>query len=1112
MTRDLNLLSMFRRNAAVVVALLVVFGLSAIAQGQSITGTLVGTITDQQGAAVSSATVKATNVDTGIAHSALSNAQGEYRIEYLAVGHYTVEVQASNFETFLQKNVSLTVDQTQRVDVALHLGAVQETVTVSTAPPLVNTSSAELGRTVDPTEIIGMPLVNRNVLAEISLTPGVQSNSASPSSNPSGTPNFQIGVPSVQVVVNGGIDGGVPMVSYYLDGGENMTGLRNYGNPLPNPDAIEEFRMETNNFSAEYGRMSGAVVTAVTKSGTNQLHGSLFEFNRNTDLNATPWNSKVNAPYHRNQFGGTAGGPVKRDKAFFFGSYAGLRQSVGSQLSGGVMPTTLERQGDFTQSKVIPNAPGTATPIVGTNSSSNCSVPTVGCIPYGLLDHTAANLISKFVPLPNSGGNAYVGYFTGPTTQNEFLGKYDEALSEKNHLGVSYFYLNTLQNAFGTGNIPYSTNQSFARQQNADISEVHTMGSASANQAWLSFTRVAGGRVNLPATSLGALGSSFTIQGASALPQIIVSGYFTAGGALAGAVSDTDFYSVRDVVSTTKGRHALNFGGEASLEHDMFVGNLDNFGIFTFTSTTPGSTGNAMADLVTGKVGTMEQDTPYAGLFSNWYYSLFVQDTYHIAPRLTVNLGLRYDLQTPFVESRNHIATFVPNVQSTTIPSAPKGLLFPGDAGVTRGIVPTQNTHFSPRIGIAWDPFGDGKTAIRAGAGLFYGSTSANEWSQASTGQPFAIRQVFSSITSLTDVYSNPASFPNGDPFPYNFNPASPRFLPAASVLTIAENYKWPLVYQINATVERQLPGEVSVSAAYVATLTHHVPFMIDANTPVWSPGATTSQASINSRRPYDPGVLGQTVLTVGNQTASYHSLQISAHRPLTHNLMLNGFYVLSKSFLSADGAADGFTVLVQDFYALANERGLSDSDQKHTASVSGIWNLDYYRGSSSLLKEAANGWTISSIISMDSGYPVNILTGVDKNADSFATDRPNRIAGQHPFSDSHRSRSAAAAAWFNTAAFTANGPGLGIGPNGIDGTTPHNFLRAPGYRDVDLGIFRDIGFERGINLQIRGEATNAFNLVSLNAPTANLASPLDGKITSATSPRLIQLGMRLSF
>ena len=428
---------------------------------------------------------------------------------------------------------------------------------------------------MQPDEIIGLPLVNRNAYAELSLTPGVQSNSASGStnatnSNPNGTPNYQLGVPSTQVVVNGGIDGGVPMVSFYLDGGSNMTGIRNYGNPLPNPDALEEFRVETSNFSAQYGRMSSAVVTAITRSGTNQFHGSLFEFVRNTDLNATPWNATLNPPYHRNQFGGAVGGPVKHDQAFFFFSYAGLRQTVGQFLSGGVVPTALERVGDFTQSKVIPDLPGTKTKVDGTNSSPNCQVATVGCVPATLLDPTAANIISKYIPLPNSANNAWTGFFTGPTNQDEYLGKYDQVLGDKDHLSATYFYLSSTQNAYGNGNFLWDTNQSYSKQQNLNLSDVHTFSPTTINQGWFNFTRVAGGRVNLPQASLGDLGSNFTIQGPKGLPELTVSGYFTVGGALAGPVTTTDFYSLRDLVSMNKGKHSLNFGAEAGAgqEHD----------------------------------------------------------------------------------------------------------------------------------------------------------------------------------------------------------------------------------------------------------------------------------------------------------------------------------------------------------------------------------------------------------------------------------------------------------------------------------------------------------------------------------------------------------------
>jgi hypothetical protein len=1089
--------------------------------GQQITGTIAGTVKDPQGAMVTSATVKATNVDTGLLRAAKTTADGDYLIPYLPAGTYTVEVDATGFKRVVEENIVVTVDQTQALNVVLAIGGEGQTVTVTEAPPLVDTSTAELGRTVKPSEIIGLPLVNRNAYAELSLTPGVQYNSASPQTNPSGTPNFVIGVPSTQVVVNGGIDGGTPMVSYYLDGGINMTGLRNYGNPLPNPDALQEFRVETSDFSAQYGRMSGAVVTAITRSGTNQFHGSLFEFNRNTDFNATPWNSPLNPPYHRNQFGGTVGGPVKHDKAFLFFSYGGLRQVVGQQLTGAVVPTVAERMGDFTADSFTVYMPGTSkttkVQVDGTNNSPNCATPKPNCIPSSLLDPTAANLMSKYIPLPTDGtNNSYSGFFTGPTSQDEYLGKYDQVLSGKDRVAVSYFYLNTTQNASGNAStsspFPYTINQSFAKQQVVNISDIHTLSPTTVNQGWFTFTRVAGGRANLPTMGLDQLGSSFTTQGPQALPQLIVSGYFNVGGALAGPVSDTDFYSLRDMVSKTKGKHLLDFGGELSLEKDAIIGNLFNFGVFNFASSAPTTTGNALSDFVTGQVSTMEQDTPYHGLLSDWYYALFLQDNYRIFPRLTLNLGLRYDVQFSPVESSDLTATFVPGVKSIKVPSAPLGMLFPGDAGVPRGIADNRLHHISPRVGIAWDPFGDGKTAIRAGAGIFYGSVSANEWNQPANAQPFAIRQTFNSIASLSNVYGNSASFPNGDPFPYTYNPASPRFLPAASIETIARNYQWPVVYQMNAAVQRQLPKEVSLTVAYVGTLSHHLPFMLDKNYAPYGPGASTSQSSINARRPYDPGVLGQVTYDESNETASYHSLQVSASRPLTHNFMLNGFYVFSHSFQSVNESAIG-QATAQDFANLWEERGPTDNDRRHVASISGIWNLNYYQGSNFLMKHVFNGWTISPIISLQSGAPFNILTGTNNNFDSANANRPNLVPGINPFLDPHRSRSAVSNEWFNTAAFIPNGPGVagGIGPGGADGNTPRDYLRAPGYRDVDLGVLRDFRFER-FTFQLRGEATNAFNMVSLNAPTANLKSPLNGHITSAASPRLIQVGARLTF
>jgi hypothetical protein len=1136
----------------ILAVLVLFFGVSLAGFAQQITGSISGTVKDESGALVTTATVKATNVNTGFTRQTTVGADGSYLIQYLPVGNYTVSASATGFKSFVQQNLVVTVDQTISLNITLPVGTATQTITVTEAPPLVDTSTAELGRTVSPAEIVGLPLVNRNAYAQLSLTPGVMANSASQQSNANGTPNFVIGLPSTDVQVNGSIDGGNPEVSFYLDGGLNINGIRNYGNQLPNPDALEEFRVETSNFSAQYGHMSSAVVTAVTKSGTNEFHGSLFEFNRNTDFNAYNWRASSKAPYHRNNFGGVIGGPVIKNKAFFLFSYAGLRQVVGQQLTGGTVPTAAERMGDFTQDLADPNnaghaydgstksfvinMPGTKTPITGyTNSGPGCTSLGVNpnnpnnenCLPASMLDATAATMLSgsnknAVIPMPNTTASGfkiptlYSGFYTGPTQDNEYLGKYDQVLGDNDHVAATYFFIRTTQNAFGNGNFDWDVNQSYTNQTNANISDVHTFSPTTANQAWLTFTRAAGGRVNLPTTNIGQLGSSFTIQGPSGLPQLAVSGYFNVGGALAGPVTTSDFYSLRDMVSMTKGRHTLYYGGELALDKGMFVGNLYNFGVFNFGSG-PTSTGNALADFVSGQVGSMEQDTPYHTLESAWHTAIFLQDNYRITPRFTANLGIRWDIDTPPVESSNLTAGFVPGQQSTMVPSAPLGMVFPGDKGIGRGIVDTKYHHVAPRIGFAWDPFGDGKTAVRAGAGIFFGATSGNEWNQPGNAQPYAVRQTFNSVRSLTDIYnpkmSNGAasSFPNGDIFPYVYNPKSPRFLVPASIESFSPKFQWPYIYQFNLAVQRQLPWQIALTTAYVGTLSRDVPTMIDGNYAPYAPGASTSQASINARRPFDPGVLGQNIFLISNQTASYHSLQVSANRRLSHNVMVNGFYVWSHAIQSSNESAIG-QMTAQDFANLWEEKGAMTADRRNVATISGMWKIDYYHGENFFMRQVVNGWTISPIYTLQSGTPLEITTGTNNNFDSSNHNRPNLVPGTNAFLDPNRNRTTAAATWFNKAAFTPNGPGLGIGPGGADGNTPRDYLRGPGYRNVDLGIFRDISFERGIVFQLRGEATNAFNLVNLNNPNTTLSSSTVGQITSAGSPRLIQVGGRLTF
>jgi Carboxypeptidase regulatory-like domain len=1083
------------------IALVIQLGSS---QAQQITGTLLGTIYDTQGAVLPQASVTATNANTGQTTSVTTNNQGQYRIEYLPVGDYSLKVSAPGFKLFLQQNIVLTVDQTLRVDANLVIGTASETVTVSSAPPLINLSTPEVSRAVQTDEILGLPLVNRNAYQELSLTPGVQvSSSASNGAAGLGGGNFVMGIPAQQTTINGGFDAGVGSVSYYLDGGINMTSQRNYGNPIPNPDALQEFRVETNNYSAQYGRYSAGVVTVLTRSGTNQFHGSLFEFVRNTAFNATPWGATLNAPYHRNQFGGALGGKIKSDRAFFFFSYAGLRQTTSSLLTGGVVPTALERTGNFSQSAIKPIDPTTG------SVYNYDGVP--GWIPPSDLDPTAANIIGKYIPQANASGNQWRGYVASPFNTDEYLGKVDEQISANNHLSVSYFTIKS-NNTYGAGgSLPWSYQTAFARQQNVNIGDTEPFGGSLVNQIWLTYTRAVGGRLNTPEISLANLGSTFSIQGQPSLPSIAVSGYFTLAQALQGPLNGDNFYAIRDIVSRVSGKHSVDFGSEVSLDKDILVSDLDNWGAFSFATSAPQTTKNVLADFVTGRPASMEQDAPVTLLGNSWYFALFLQDNYRITPRLTVNLGLRYDMQTPPTDPQNKESTFVPGRQSTIIPNAPLGLLYPGDSGITRGIVGLRLHHFSPRVGIAFDPFGNGRTSVRAAAGVFYGSVSSNSWGQSGSYLPFAIRQVFSSIASLTNVYGDKASFPNGDPFPYYYSPSNARFISAATVSATALSYQWPYSYQLNASVQQQLTGSLSTMIAYVATLSHDVPFMTDYNYPAYAPGATNSQASLNSRRKFDPGVLGTIQYLASNQTASYHSLQVSVNKRMSRSFILNGFYVWSHSLWSA--TPNGLTVgPAQDLANLWEERGAADQDQRNMASISGSWNLDYYRGSKRLVGGVVNGWRISPIVTLNSGNPLNITTGAANNADGYLYDRPNLVPGVSPFLSPHRSRAAVAAAWFNTAAFVPNGPGLGIGPYGVDGNTPRDFLRSPGYKDVDLGIFRTVSLWEHVRLELRAEAINAFNIVSLSPPTATLSSPADGQIRSASTMREIQLGARLTF
>jgi hypothetical protein len=1045
--------------------------------GQSTTATIFGSITDNSGAVIPGAQVTATNTATGMARTTTTNSAGDYSMTFVPVGTYRIEASSKGFRTFAQDGVVLEVERNARVDAVLQPGAAEQVITVTSDVPQVNTLDASLGRTVDNKEILNLPLVNRDPYSFLTLTPGVSSS----------TNSNALGYPQQQVLVNGssqdrlsGNLGG--SVGFYIDGGFNNQGLRGTGNVAPNPDAVQEFRVVTNSYSAEYGRYSGAVVNLITKSGTNSLHGSLFEFLRNDKLNAAPWNVPSKPPLHRNQFGGSIGGPIVKNHTFFFGSYSGLRQHQTTLPPKATVPTDLERQGNFSASSVKPINPATSTRYPG------------DIVP---IDPVSQKILDNYIPRANLANNQYQALLPNPFNSDEYTVKIDHTLTSAHQLSGSYFlsYGNTIEaiSGSGAGNIPWSQRTFNWKQQNYAVSDTWAVNASAVNELRLNYVRNFGGRLNLPGTSLADLGSKYTVQGPPSLPRITVNGFFTLGEAISGPIAGSNYYGLRDTLALSRGRHSLKIGGEVSLEKMVQNTTLDNYGTFTFDgSKTRGTqtSGNALADFLAGLPVRMTQDAPVNKEDNDWYYALFVQDDFRIHPRFTLNLGIRWDVQPPTTDPHDRKLTYVPGAQSNVVPTAPAGLLFIGDQGITRGIIETRMNHVAPRVGFAWDPFGDGKTSIRSGFGMYWNSISGNEWNQSADRLPFSVRQTFNVVKSLSDPYG---SVTGGSPFPYVYSPSNPKFILPAAVAGPDLNFQWPYTYQMNFSIQRQLTGTMSVTAAYVGSLNHNLAFVQDINYPLLTANASTN--NVDSRRPILPGTLSSIFIEKSLGKDIYHSLQLSVDKRISHNFSFKGFYVYSKDIESIGSDAQNMT-------NLAAERARSDNDRRHSLVFSTIWDLSYLPKENKL-GYVLNGWNISTITTLQSGAPLTVTTGSDRNLDGSGNDRPNVIGDIRL--DPNRGRSVVINQWFNTAAFVAS-------PLRTDGNAGRNILDGPGSKNVDLAIFRNFGIKERTNLQFRAEMTNAFNFVNLRNPNGTLSSPQFGKITSARDPRQMQLGLRLAF
>ncbi|MGD0938227.1 MAG: TonB-dependent receptor [Terracidiphilus sp.] len=932
----------------VLFALLIAVFASIGASAQLSTATLSGTVTDPNGAVVPNARITLTQTDTNFVRVATSKADGTYREEFLPVGPYAVSVVAHGFKTLNRTGIILAVMQNATLDLTVEIGGTTETVSVTADVPMVDVSDAVLGATVSNVQVENLPLVNRDTYTLLNLTPGVQNV----------TNENSIGLPMEHVIINGSTDNMVGQITYYLDGGINMTGVRSTGNNIPNPDAVDQFSVDTNNFSAQYGRTGAGVVSIVTKSGTNQVHGSAFEFNEETNFNSDAYLQTTRTANHRNMFGATVGGPVFKDKIFFFGSYGGIRQ-IAPQEWNVVVPDALQRVGNFSENlpvSVTPtqklgqcglklsgadvtNAadyggrfivcdPVTFLPVPGNRADLDPNFSIYGT-PGGGLDPVAAAVLTKNVPLPTPGhlgtdgnpDNRYVGNMGLPNVNNEYLIKGDFQLVPNHRTTLSYFQMigSSITNPSGNTLPGWALNNYEYRQQNGNASDVWTLSSRSVNQAWLVFSRMMAGRVSNPAESLAAFGSDLNVQGTPSLPNISVANFFTLGNAISGPLAGDNIYGLRDVFSTMRGHHSITLGGEFYLEKDRLETLLNNYGTFSFSASTVPTTvsnpatyfktGVAMADFLIGRVNQMGQDSPDDANENYWNYGAFLQDDWHIFPSLILNLSVRYDVQTAPTDTQRRIAVFSPGVQSTVSPTAMLGQLFPGDPGVPAGGVDTNLDHFSPRVGFVYDPFHNGRTVIHGAGGMFFDTISGNEWMLSQNFQPFAVRETaaFSHVVSLQHIYSEDTQdFIGGvSPFPYVYSKTSPRYVSPASLVFVQQGMRWPYNMQINFGMQQQVTRDLAVGVNYVGVLSRKLPLYIDQNAPMYNTTNTASDLTgdVNCRRPYDavPFKTGSTTTcaspAVGSRYMSNAYVITDGQSANYHGLQVNAVKRLSRDF-----------------------------------------------------------------------------------------------------------------------------------------------------------------------------------------------------------------------
>lgn len=1062
-------------------------------------GSIVGTVTDPSGAVIPICKITVTETETKLTREATCSEQGYYVVPSVRPTAYSITVEAKGFRTFTQKDISLAANQTLTVDVSLKVGETSDAIVVEAVAAQVNTTTATIGEVVDEARINELPLDGRNPAQLISLVAGTEW-------APQNRARQGLTMPvDVEIATNGARGN---QISYQLDGTNNNDGLTNVNAPFPFPDALQEFSVQTANYSAELGRNAGAAVNAVTKSGTNELHGDAFEYVRNYSMNAGDWASGQQDSLKRNQYGLTVGGPVflpkvydGRNRTFFFLGYQRTQIANVVPTQQGWVPTVAEMNGDFSLSGTTIYDPTNGQPF------ANNQIPMSRADP-------SAQLAKKYWPATTNPSGLV--YYAAPLAQTygEWIGRLDETISAKDTLNFRY-YLDqyTKVGTYSNNDLLTEATGRSIPATNIVLHENHIFSPSVLNEVRIGFSRING--QNTTPAGIPSMSRDWGVKvNQDPLPSDIDDLCLYEHMCINAAwpvIWTRNVFEFSDDFHWVHGKHDLSFGTRISMSR---FDDTNTYATRPEAEFSGDWTGYDVSDFFLGKMYDFDQMAPQTLNVRSWQYSFYAQDHFRVTPRLTLDLGLRYEPFLPYHEIHGEVDYFSPSAYASGTTSkmfvnAPPGLLYPGDSGFpSNGVNPDLN-NFAPRVGFAYDVFGTGKASVRGGFGMFYDAAQVMASNMPMVTNPFTYA-VYMTMPSSTfhDPYAGSV-----DPFPVTGPVSSTTPFPTdPTVFTYDPSpgkYITPISYNWNLTLEHQFAPHWLARASYVGTHGSHELEVNQLDPAVYIPG---SSLSLNQRRIYQ-GYGGISMLA-HDVNSMYNGLQLTVSHQLAKGFTILANYTYSKSIddapngVSANSATVPTTLPITDPNFHAMDRGPSEYDYRNVANISWVWQSPKLSGMNKLVGTLARNWQLSGIFNAISGPPITIYSGLNKSQTGIGKDRAVYVSGQSPYSSNACAGvQGPCVSWLNAAAFQQ--PILGSVGNVGKGE-----FRGPGSWGLAASVARNFPIKERIKMQIRADFFNALNHPTFGAGGTTLSAPNSFGITTdaANQPRTLQLAAKVIF